>query len=139
MAEDPLLLLIKNIWDHVSDDKKFFVVVEAADHFFIESPDDIEQVDTGEGDVKEAGVMIFTTADAANYYREYLIEERDLQPSSLTVSAMPLSKFFSMLPKINKYTEKKYGAPTRIQAVHYSLDKEYAFSEILHSKYVLRH
>ena len=132
-------MLIKNIWDHIESGERFFVIVEAKDHFYIEAPDDIEQGDWADEGKKEAGVMIFTTAAAAEYYREYLVEERELQPSSLTVSSLPLSKFYAMLPKINKYTEKKYGAPVRIQAVHYSLDKEYAFSEVLHSQFMLRH
>lgn len=136
---EPLLSLIRSIWDHVNKDEKFYVIIEARDHFYIEDPDEIEQGEWAQDEQKEAGVMVFTARESADHYREYLVEERGVQPSTLTTGALPLSRLYALLPKINKYTQKKYGHPVRIQAVHYSLNKEYAFSEILHSSLMWRH
>ncbi len=128
--------LIKNIWAHIDGGQKFFVVVEGDDHFFIADPDDIEQGAWADGQ-KESGVMVFTSPGSASHYREYLIEQHEIQPSTLKVASIDLSRVYALMPKIKAYAKKKYGGPVRLQAVAYH--GEFAFTEILYSDIIPKH
>ncbi len=127
---DTITSLIQSIWKHVETKQRFYVIVENRDHLYIESPDDIEQLVLTE-EVKEAGIMIFSSLSSAEHYKEYLIEEREVSPSTINIVPVDLSQVYDIMPKIQVFSNKKYKVNARLQAIHYHGD--FAFSEILYS------
>lgn len=130
---------LEALWESVKlNDEKVYLVVEKGDMPYLEAPVTADPDETLPEDYdhmkEEAFLVTFNLDEGAEDYRQFLINERNLDGHYLKVIKLSLTDLWTLIDEMSKVAHDEWGANFKIELMYAKKGYEVLASDTIYSQ-----